>query len=110
VSVKSHICLACPRSCSIRPQLEGLPGQKLCPQGQEFLQQEIAAPLRHFFSTLRDNDGRLYAYRTVEPIELSEINAMHQKLKGAPTPEARNQIHNDFCQSHNTTKVCIDIE
>lgn len=105
----SNICLACPRSCNIRPQIAGLPGQKLCPQGSEFLQQELIEPRRHFFATVREQDDKIYAYRTIEAISLKEINEITLKLREASTPTERNQIHVEFCLGHKILKTCIDL-
>lgn len=109
VLIKSKICLACPRSCELRPQIEGLPGRKLCPKGLEFLETELEDPKRHYFSTVREPDGQIYAYRTIEPISLQEIENHHQKLKTAENAEARNRIHLEFCGLHKVRKTCIDL-
>lgn len=105
----SKICLACPRSCGIRLQNENLPGQKLCPQGMEFLEQELKEPKRHYFSTLREENGKVYSYRTLEPISLQEVFELHQRLKSAKNAEARNKIHKEFCGLHKVKKCLIGL-
>lgn len=106
---KSHICLACPRSCSLRPQIEGLPGQRLCPQGEDFLLQEMKEPKRHYFATVRQDDGKLYAYRTLSLIPLSEIEQFCRKLEKAADAQIRNQLHREFCRTYQVRLACIDL-
>lgn len=110
MSKKSHHCLACPRSCNIRPQIDGFPGQKLCPKGNEFLLQEKKDPKRHYFSTVREENGQIYAYRTVYAISQKSIEEMHNRLSAADSSETRNKIHQEFCKNNLTKKTCIDLK
>ncbi len=95
---QSRICLACPRSCELRPQIAGAPGQKLCPQGQSFVAQETREPLRHYFSTVKHDDGSIHAYRTIEPVSQQAIDRMCESLKNAKSASERNQLHQQFCR------------
>jgi CxxC motif-containing protein len=104
----SSICLACPRSCELRPQIEGLPGQKLCPKGQQFLKQELTEPKRHYFSTFRGSDNKIYAYRTLEEIPLKTIFEFCRKLAKAKTSNERNNLHREFCNKFNVKVTCIE--
>ncbi len=106
----SRVCLACPRSCGLRPQIEGAPGQRLCPNGEEFLRQEVSEPLRHYFATVRGNDGRLYSYRTLTAVPMETINRFCENLKRAASPQQRNKLHQQFCNEHRTRLTCIDFD
>ncbi len=106
----SKICLACPRSCNLRPQIEGVPGQRLCPKGEEFLKQEFSEPMRHYFSTVRLDDGKLYAYRTLTEIPFNNISGFCENLKRAASPQQRNKLHQQFCHEHKVELTCIDFD
>jgi CxxC motif-containing protein len=106
----SKICLACPHSCNIRPQIEGQPGRKLCPKGLEFLAQEQKDPKRHYFSTFRDNENKIQAYRTVETISLQAIEKHCERLNKAASAKERNLIHKEFCLKFKVKITCIDLE
>jgi len=104
----SPICLTCPVSCSLRPQTSEMPGQKLCPRGEMFRLQEEKEPLRHYFSTVRLGDGLLYAYKTTEPVPLEAIEEFCRKLSEAVDSQARNKLHQFFCNRYQVKLTCID--
>jgi hypothetical protein len=50
----------------------------------------------------------LYAYRTVQPVPLEEIESFCQKLAEAENPLERNRLHLDFCERYGVRLTCID--
>lgn len=89
---KSNICLNCPRGCNKEA--------KLCPMGVTFFQQEAKEPLRHYFSSYRDRNNNLCAYRTSHPVSMKIIEEHCNNLLLAKDAHARNEVHIQFINRH----------
>lgn len=100
----SRLCLVCPRSCALDPQgdAEQRSGQRLCPRGLAFIEEERRGPRRHFFSTCRDEYGNLVPYRTTEPVPLADVRQLTQALAAAASATERQRLHAGFRARHAT--------
>ncbi len=100
----SRLCLVCPRSCALDPQgdAEQRSGQRLCPRGLAFIEEERRGPRRHFFSTCRDESGDLVPYRTIEAVPLADVRALTQALAAAADATDRQRLHAEFRARHAT--------
>lgn len=86
--IKEYICVLCPNGCELSVQLDNnntiskLEGAT-CQRGEEYVQQEIFAPLRNIATSVKVVGGNmpLVSVRLSEPIPKEKIFDVMDKIK-----------------------------
>lgn len=85
---KAYTCIICPNGCEIQAELKD--GKILsvaghtCPRGEEYVRQELNAPMRTIASSVLVRGGQLplASVRTTEPIPKDRIFDVMKEIRG----------------------------